>query len=317
MAIDGISRVAVFGTGQMGPGIAVVAALAGCTTVVVGRSSASVARADASVSMAIDFLLAHQVVTDVEAAGARSRLLCTSDVTQARPTDLAIECIVEDLALKQQFVRDMEQVVSPDTIISSDTSGLRITDISALMERPERAVTTHFWNPPHLMPLVDVIKGDRTEQQVVDRTVAFLRRCGKEPVVGRRDVLGQVGNRLFQAVIREAVYMVQEGIVSAEDADAAIRNGFGLRFPVYGALEHMDAVGLDLALAVQSAVNPALCATPDAGPLLKNMVASGALGVKSGAGFYDWSKRDIAAVRRQRDEFLVERLKATRGAAGR
>jgi len=311
---DGIRRVAVLGTGQMGPGIGLVCALAGCTVTIVGRSAESAAKGRSTALAALDFLAENKAITLRAADAARGRLAFSDDRAAAAPADLVVESIAEHLPTKQRFFCELEEILSPQTILASNTSGIRISDIAAHMKRPERAITAHFWNPPHLMPLVDVIKGDKTAQAVVDRVVHFLTRCGKKPVVGRKDVVGQVGNRLQHALLREAIYMVQEGIVSVEDCETAIKAGFGLRLPVYGPFEHSDAVGLDLTQAVQSVIVPGLCSAGEPLPLLNELVAQGKLGAKSGQGFYDWSTRDVAELRRQRDLFLVERMKAERRA---
>ncbi len=311
-----IARVAIVGTGQMGPGIAVALALAGPQTTLVGRSDESLFRGHQTFETALGFLVAHDAVTQDEAAAARRRLRTTTRLEEVAEADLVIESIVEHLPTKQEFFRQLDQLCPPETILASNTSGLRISDIAALTRRPERTVTTHFWNPAHLMPLGEVIKGEHTAPETVQTTASFLRRSGKQPVVGNKDLPGQVCNRLFQAVIREAIYLVQEGIASVEDVEAAVKAGMGLRFPVYGPLEHLDAVGLDLGLAVQASVLPSLCNATEPGRFLQDRVAAGELGARTGRGFYDWSQRSVADLRRERDDFLVERLKVARRSAG-
>ena len=238
---DGIARVAVLGTGQMGPGIAVVTTLAGYGTTLIGRSAASLSGGRARYEAALGFMAENEVVTPEEAATASERLVTTTEIGAVADAGMAIESIVEHLPTKQEFFRMLDGICPTGMILASNTSGLRISDIAALMQHPERAVATHFWNPGHLMPLVEVIQGERTSEETIQRTYRFLLRCGKQPVIGRKDVPGQICNRLLQAVIRECIYIVEEGIASAEDVETALKAGAGLRFPVYGPLEHLDA----------------------------------------------------------------------------
>jgi 3-hydroxybutyryl-CoA dehydrogenase len=203
-------------------------------------------------------------------------------------------------------------------VLASNTSGLSITAIAARAQRPERILTTHFWNPPHLMPLVEIVKGERTSQEVAAAVRELLAACGKMPVVVKKDRPGQLGNRLQMAMAREAVNIVAEGIADVEDVDIAVRNGFGLRLPAYGVFEHADMVGLDLGFAVSDYVSPDLYNQPHAHPYYKAKLDKGELGVKTGKGFYDWSKKDANEVRARRDRFVLEFLKRRKaaGAAG-
>jgi 3-hydroxybutyryl-CoA dehydrogenase len=313
MNADHISSVVVIGTGQMGPGIALVVNLAGWPVTLIGISPEETARGVQGYQTALNFLVEHGAVTSAEAVLAKNRLKTSLDIGDARFVDLVIEAIVEHLPTKQTLFQKLDAICPPATIITSNTSGLRISDIATRMEcHPERAVTTHFWNPGHLMPLVEVIQGEKTSDETVQITAEFLKRCGKKPVIGRKDLPGQICNRLFQAVIREAIYLVQEEIATAEDVETAIKAGMGLRFPVYGPLEHLDATGLDLALAVQSSVLPSLCNATVPGELLRETVKQGNLGVKTGQGFYNWRERSVDELRLRRDLFLVERLKEAR-----
>ena len=315
MTTDPISRVTIIGTGQMGPTIAVATTLVGCPTTLIGRTSESVASGRAHFDAALRFMVENEVVTADEAATAAGLLRAATDMAAAAEADLVIESIVEHLPTKQEFLRTLDDLCPPDVILATNTSGLRITEIAALMQHPERAVTTHFWNPGHLMPLVEVIQGERTSEETVQRAYRFLLRCGKRPVIGRKDLPGQICNRLQQALIREAIYMVQEGIASADDVEEALKAGAGLRWPVYGPFEHADVVGTKLSLAVQAAVLPSLCNSTEPAPLLREMLDAGRLGIRSGQGFHDWTARSGDELLRRRDLWLAERMKAARAGA--
>jgi 3-hydroxybutyryl-CoA dehydrogenase len=177
-----------------------------------------------------------------------------------------------------------------------------------LATHKERIATAHFWAPPHLIPLVEVVMSPYTSEDTAQALMSFLRQCGKSPVLVRKDLPGQLANRIFQAMIREATYLVQEGIATPEDVDNAVKNGLGIRLPVWGVLEHLDAVGLDLALSVQESVLPALNNEPRAARILVDKVHHGHLGAKNGKGFYDWTVRDMEALKTLRDDFIVEVL---------
>ena len=297
--------VAVVGTGMMGPGIALTLARGGCRVALYGRTEASKERGLARVDGALAFLVEHGVLEAREAPALRTQIRGTTDLKEAVDgAGLVQESIVEDLETKRMLFRQLEELCAPETLLTSDTSGLRISAIVADLARPERTATLHYWNPPHLVPLVEITQGERTAAATVEALVDLMRRCGMAPVVARQDVPGQIGNRLQHALLREALYMVQEGIASPADVDLALKMGPGRRWPVYGVLEHQDVVGLDLTLAVQRALALALCNSPEPLPLLEDMIRRGELGIKTGRGFYDWSERDAEAVKERRDAFL-------------
>jgi len=162
------------------------------------------------------------------------------------------------------------------------------------------------------MPLVEVVKGERTSMATVETLSELLASAGKKPVKVLKDTPGQLGNRLFQALLREAMYIVEQGIASVEDVDTAVKNGLGRRFPVYGPLEHNDVVGLDTLYAIQSYICRSLCSDTEPSSLLTEKFENGNLGVKSGGGFYDWKVRDSGEVVARRDRFLLELLKLER-----
>ena len=305
------ARVAVIGTGMMGPGIAVSLALAGHEVRLFGRSAESVQRGLAAARDGMDLLQRERlVVVPQKAAGAAERLGGSTDLAAVLAgAEFVFESIVEDLSEKQRLFAELERLAPPTAVLASNTSGLPISRIAEHLEDPSRSATTHFWNPPHLMPLVEIVKGAHTSDETVERLRAVLDAAGKQTVIVRKDVPGQLGNRLLHALFREAFHIVQEGIASGEDVDLAIKNGPGLRFPAYGLLEHADMIGLDMQLAIDSYLFAELCNLGGPPALLEQRVARGELGVSSGRGLYDWSTRDAAAVRARSDRFIIDRLK--------
>jgi 3-hydroxybutyryl-CoA dehydrogenase len=220
-----------------------------------------------------------------------------------------IEAIPEKLAMKQELFQRLDALLPPEVILTSNTSGLRITEIAAETRHKERIAATHFWYPGHLVPLVEIVMSGQTSEEVAQRLYGLMQLWGKAPVIVRKDLPGQLANRIFQAVIREALNIVEMGLASPEDVDTAIKMGMGIRFPVWGPLEHIDAVGLDLALSVQKDVLPGLNNNPDPPGLLQQMVKSGSLGCKTGKGIYDWTEKDLGELMARRDRFIVQTLR--------
>ncbi|HTX54761.1 MAG TPA: 3-hydroxyacyl-CoA dehydrogenase NAD-binding domain-containing protein [Candidatus Baltobacteraceae bacterium] len=304
-----VRRVAVAGTGMMGPGIALTFALAGREAIVVSRTAENAAKGVATAKSLIDKLLENGLTDAAQAKAAKARLSPGTNAEEAaRSVQLFVESIAENLAIKQDYFARLDKA-APDTVLCSNTSGISISEIAAKCSKPERVFTTHFWNPPYLMPLVEVIVGKRSDIKVAEEIVILLRECGKVPVLVRKDVPGQLGNRIQHAMIRECMHIVAEGIATPEDVDLAVKAGVGLRFPVYGVYEHADLVGLDLVKAVQDYVVPDLSTVKGASPIHNETIAKGNIGAKTGKGFLDWPPGKAEAVRARRDAFLMEFLR--------
>lgn len=300
----------VVGTGMMGPEIAATLAAGGIGTCLVSRRAESADEGLLQAKTLLSTLEKQGLLSSAQLATALQYMSRSTDLdAQVAHADLVVESIPEDLALKQCFFQRLASIAPKKTILASNTSGISISAIAAGCEQPERILATHFWNPPYLMPLVEVVMGQRTLEPVAQQTMDILKHCGKIPVLVRKDTPGQLGNRLQNALVREAIHIIHEGIATAEDVDLVVKNGFGLRFPVWGVLEHADAVGLDLVKSVQDYVLPALRNETHADPLLTQKVQEGNLGAKSGRGFYDWTVRDMGAAKARRDEFLVRFLR--------
>jgi 3-hydroxybutyryl-CoA dehydrogenase len=298
---------AVIGTGMMGPGIALTLALGGLRTTILSRREDSGKTGLEKALRQITLLEENGLADSGRAARARELLSASTgfdgDIAQA---DLVVESAPENMEFKQDLFARMDSIVKPTAALASNTSGLSITAIASRCRRPERVLTTHFWNPPHLMLLVEVVKGEKTSEEVASAVHQLLADCGKVPVVVKKDTPGQLGNRLQMALVREAVNIVQEGIADAEAVDLAARTGFGYRLPVYGILEHQDIVGLDMGLGIVDYVCQGLFNEPKAPDLMRDLVAGGNLGAKTGKGFYDWTRKDVEAVKARRDAFVLQ-----------
>lgn len=307
-----ITRIAVAGTGLMGPGIAAAAALGGFDATLVSRRKETAERGVEEARRQIRWLGENGLAETAEVGPALSRITPSDDpVETVRNVDLFVESILEDLSLKREYFAMLDRA-SEGAILCSNTSGISITEIAEGCSRPERVFTTHFWNPPHLMPLVEVIIGAHSDTGLVESIISFLRQCGKTPVLVRKDRPGQLGNRIQHAMIRECINIVAEGIASPEDVDLAVKAGFGLRTPVYGVFEHADMVGLDLVKSIQDYVNSDLSGAQEALPVHTAKVEAGELGVKTGKGFLEWPQGRPEEVRRRRDDFILEFLRMKR-----
>ncbi len=305
-----VRRAVVVGTGLMGPGIAYTLASAGVMVAIYGRTEASAERGMRSVNAAVAALVDGRCLSHADGDAILSRVQLTTDLQSAGEADLVTESIVEDAKTKQDLFVRLEGICRPDTLLTSNTSGIPASLLAGALQHPERFAVTHYWNPPHLMPLVEVVRGERTAPETIDTLVDLLRTAGKKPVVVQKDTPGQLGNRLYHALIREAIYIVQEGIASAEDVDTAFKFGLGRRAPVWGVLQHQDYVGLDMVLAIQSYMCKALCNDTEPARILREKVAAGELGRKTGRGFLDWHQPEVVEGVQKRDAFLIERLRA-------
>ena len=234
----------------------------------------------------------------------------TSDLAPIdREAELVVEGIAEDMSVKVSLWQSLAGVASRGGILCSSTSGLSISEMGRQSGFPTQVIGTHFWNPPHLMPLVEVVAGLGTAEETIRATMEFCRGIGKRPVRVNIDAPGFIGNRMLHALWREAIEIVDRGIASAEDVDTVAKMTFGLRLPAVGPLENMDLVGLDLIHTIHLYLLADLAANRGPGRLLEELVQKGQMGMKSGSGFYDWGKRDPAALIEARDRQIARELK--------
>jgi 3-hydroxybutyryl-CoA dehydrogenase len=284
------ARIAVVGAGLMGHGIAQVFALAGHDVTITDQHKPSLDTAKERIAKNL-----RDLGDDAKAV---ERVTPVADLGDCvREADYVVEAVLEDMPLKQRIFGEIEKNVRPDTILASNTSVMPITEIMKGLQRRERALGTHWWNPPFLVPLVEVIGTQWTSPQAIDFTMKLHADAGKMPAHVKKDVPGFIGNRLQHALWREAISLVERGICDAETVDKVIKAAFGRRLPVLGPLDNAELIGTDLTLAIHQNVLADVESRPGPSPYLERLVAEGKLGFKSGEGFRKWSPEQQAALR--------------------
>ena len=296
-------RIAILGGGLMGHGIAQVFACAGHRVTIT----------DPSVEMRNRIV--DRIGENLDDLGSDRAALANVDVVDSleacvADADWVFEAAPEQLELKQQIFSEVDRAAPPDAILASNTSVIPIGQIMSRVKRRHRALGTHWWNPPYLVPLVEVVRTAETSDAAVAATMELLKSIGKAPVEVKKDVPGFVGNRLQHALWREAIALVAEGVCDAKTVDEVVKSSFGARLAVLGPLENADLVGTELTKSIHSYVLPALDRSTTPSPYLDRLIEQGRLGFKSGEGFRKWTPEQQAALR----ERVTKHLKASFGA---
>jgi 3-hydroxybutyryl-CoA dehydrogenase len=302
-------RIAVIGAGLMGHGIAQVFACAGHAVTVQDPFPEALAS------------LHERVAANLRRLGlpdtAVERITACGEVADAvAEAAFIFEVAPEDVALKQELMDRITRCAPPTAVIASNTSSMPVATYAATARGRDRVVGAHWWNPPYLIPLVEVVQGAETSSATVEATMALLAGVGKLPVLVRRDVPGFIANRLQHALWREAMALVQDGVCDAQTVDLCIKNSFGLRLSVMGPLETADLGGLDMILSIHEQILPSIDRTPGPLPILVDKVNAGDLGMKTGRGFYEWTPDEAAATRRRLTDHLIAALAARAAGAG-
>jgi 3-hydroxybutyryl-CoA dehydrogenase len=302
-------RITVIGAGLMGHGIAQIFAVHEHPVWLVDTNEDTLNSAKGRVRANLTNMAQKGIDLGAGIEDILERINTTADMaTACGDCDFVFEAVFEDLELKQQVFGDLDRLCSQETILCSNTSVISITEIAETAKRRERIVGTHFWNPPYLVPLVEVIRAAETADWCAEAAYDLLARVGNHPVHVHKDVPGFVGNRLQHALWREAFAIIDEGICDPATVDEVIRNGFGLRLPILGPVETADMVGLDLTLAIHNYILKHINADPTPSTTLQSRVEAGELGFKSGKGFMEWSETEIAASRQRLADYLISVL---------
>ncbi|EJF42555.1 putative 3-hydroxybutyryl-CoA dehydrogenase [Clostridium sp. MSTE9] len=305
MQTEQIQKVVMAGAGTMGTSMAQIFAAHGYDTVLYNHREATLQKARRMVELNQEALVLSGELSQAESDAVKARIQLTSDESCFQDCDVVVESIVENMQAKHQLWQKISDLAREGAILTTNTSGLSITEIAKAVQRPERFCGMHWFNPPHLVPLVEVIKGEKTGDQTARVVAELAERIGKKAVTVKKDAKGFIGNRLQTAILREALHIVQSGIADAEDVDKAVKYGIGFRYACLGPLETADFGGLDIFYHVAEYLVPDLYSSQEVPALLREKFEKGELGVKTGKGFYDYSGDKGEQAIRERDEKFI------------
>ena len=305
-------KVAVLGAGTMGTGIGQTFAMAGCdVTLICMYDDMTRSKPMETMESNLKVLAENEALDLARIPEILARVSLTESMEEgARDADIIFECVVEDLAVKQDYFAKLDALCLPETILATNTSVISVTEIAEKSVHKERIIGTHFWNPAYLVPLVEVIKTKYVSDAVVEETYELLEKAKKCPVIVQKDVPGFLANRMQHALFREAISIVERGIATAEDVDKAIKYGFGMRLGVRAPMEVIDAGGTDLTYNIHEYLFPHIENSTEPSKLLKEKLAEGKLGFKSGEGFMKWSKEEIEKSQKDLIEGLIKVARA-------
>jgi 3-hydroxybutyryl-CoA dehydrogenase len=312
MGAPAIRKISVIGPGMMGHAIAQEFAAAGYDVILCGRSEERLQQALEKIEHSLNELAQWEIISEDTVRPALGRLTVTTDPTKAgSDADLIVECIVEVLEVKEKLFSELDAICPDRTIFASNTSSLLPTSLAAATQRPDRFLFAHYFNPPYLMPLVEIVRGEKTADEAVDAVYNLMKAMGKSPIVCRKEAPGFIVNRLQLVLWREAFNIVQRGIASPQDVDQAVKKSFGRRLGMVGPFELYEYIdGYDLTLQCEKYILPDMDTSNQPYPLLLEKVEKNELGAKTGKGFYDWTPEFTEAWRKKILKGLVTYAKA-------
>lgn len=310
MPWSSIKRIAVIGAGIMGHGFAVVFAQRGYPVFLSDINRDILKKAMAAIDTDLDTFVEHGLIKKKERNPILNRIQATADLREAvSGADFVLEAIPEVMDLKKAMFQKLDQFAPSHAVLASNTSGLSITEMASVTRRPEKTIIIHGVNPPHIIPIVEIVRGEKTSDETADLAYRLMKKVGKVPVRVLKEVPGFLYNRLQFALYREAIHCLETGVATAEDIDLVVKGGYGFRSANLGPLETSDFGGLDTFLRITQNLYPKLNDAKEAPATLKKLVEAGRLGVKTGGGFYEYPPRLLTRKIKERDRRLIQQLK--------
>ncbi len=307
-----IKNITIVGAGFMGQGIALEFAIAGFNVGLHDITDEKLQQSVDNIKNSMNMLRSAGLQIDDKAVSNVKNIKTDINLKNiAQNSDLVIESVYEDLSLKQLIFRQLDEICSEHTILASNTSSFMPGSLALEIKRPERLLVMHYFNPPYLLPLVEIVRGEKTDQKTIDIIYGLLTKIGKKPIILKKESLGFVANRLQAALAREAISIVEKGVATPEEIDTVIINSIGRRYQTSGVFELADLAGLDVGFAVISQLFPDLESSSDIPKLFTDKVEKGEIGAKTGKGFYDWTTERIDAVKKKIVHSLITQCKNT------
>lgn len=307
--MDKVKKIVVAGAGTMGISLVQIFAGYNFDVLLYNRSAEGLERAKKLIAVNQEGLVNEGMETASQSADIIKKIRLSCDKNEFADCDFVIENIVENMDAKHVFWKEISEIAPDKAVLTTNTSGLNITEISKAVKYPQRFAGMHFWNPPHLVPLVEIIKGEKTDEDTVEVIYGLTEFVGKKPVVVQKEIKGFIGNRLQFAMLREAMNIVESGAATIEDVDKAVKYGIGFRYACIGPFETADFGGLNTFNNVSQYLMPDLSSKKDA-PMIRERAEKGDYGIKTGAGFYEYPDDEAENAIRKRDEKFIRLYKA-------
>ncbi len=311
MGLGKIQQITIIGTGMIGPDVSLACTMADYPVTIVGLNEQEVEKGMNRFRKNLHSLVEAEIYTQSEADEILARMSTSTNLPEAvSQADIAFEAVFEKLEVKQEVFAQFDEHCPAHALLLSGTSGMSPNKIAANISRQDNMMVAHFWNPPYLVPLVELVAHDNASQETIDAVMDFLRTLEKTPVRLKKDIAGHIGNRLQHAIFREAIYLVESGVATPDDIDQVIMSSLGPRYSMIGPMEYMDSVGLNLQVDVQSYLYETLADAKQPQKLLLEKYEQGHYGAKTGKGFYDWSsEKDLDEMTARQNSRFIDRLK--------
>lgn len=306
MSVSEASRATILGTGTMGPGMGAVLARAGMQVTLFDVNPEALDRAKGTVGM-VEGVLDRLEVPVRDGGGLAYE---TDQASALEGAEIVVEAIPEQIELKRQIFAEVEDQIAAEAIIASNTSGIPVTKLAEGLKHPERVIGWHWSNPPHLIPMNEVIPGEQTAPEVTSAIEALTRRIGYHPVTLKKEAPGFVENRVLYAIMRECLALVDEGVIDVEGLDLCVKWGIGYKLAVVPPIQLLDMAGLDIYTSVASYLNQSLSNETGVSSTATGLKEDGRLGIKTGGGFFDYTPERVKELGQQRAAALVAVRKA-------